>query len=142
MKIKKIIIKIRNDREFKAYIVWGVISSILNVVLFRLLTLTGLEYRIANIITLLAVRVFCYLTNKFFVFKTRTEGIIALLKEIVSFFLARMVTFFMDYFGVILLVEVVGIDSLISKIFIAVLVIICNYVFSKFFVFKKQKESF
>lgn len=137
MKYKEYIKKLKNSSEFRSYFIWGTISSIINVLLFRLLTLIGLEYRIANFITLIIVRIFCYMTNKFFVFKIKTDEFIDLIKEIVTFFCARMITFFMDYFGVILLVELLNIDSLPSKIISAIIVIICNYILSKFFVFKK-----
>lgn len=140
MKIKRIIQRIKESGEFKSYILWGGLSAILNVVLFRVLTIAGLEYRVSNIITLLIVRLFCFLTNKFFVFKTKSKNFISLLKEIVVFLFAKMITFCMDYFGLILLVEVLEIDLLICKIFTSVLVIICNYIFSKFFVFKKKRE--
>ena len=139
--IKKVIEKLKTSKEFRDYIIWGVISAVLNVGIFQCLVLIGIEYKIANIITLVFNRIFCYLTNKFFVFHTRCASVGALLKEMLSFFLARMVTFLMDYFGVILMVEVIGMNSLISKIISAVIVIICNYIFSKLIVFRKKDTA-
>ena len=137
--IKKLFQKVKDNKEFRLYIIWGVISSVLNVALFRLLMLAGIEYRVSNIITLIVVRVFCYLTNKFFVFRTKTKRLVELLKEIVSFSFVRMATFLMDYFGVIFLVEILKMDALFSKVITMVVVIICNYFFSKFFVFKRSE---
>ena len=78
--------------------------------------------------------------KKLFVFKTKTGSFFALVKEIVSFLVARLVTFIIDYYCVIFLVEILKLALLISKIITAILVIICNYIFSKVFVFKKQRE--
>ncbi len=101
----------------------------------------GIEYRIANISTLVSVRIFCYITNKLFVFRTKYDGFWNLIKEMISFFLARMITFLMDYYGVILLVEIIGLSSFYSKLITAVIVVISNYVFSKLFVFRRSKRK-
>lgn len=133
--------RLKSSKEFRNYIIWGVISVIVNIVLFQILVTAGLRYRVANIITLIFIRFFCYTTNKLFVFKTRCGSVGALLKEMLYFFLARMVTFAMDYFGVIFLVEVIGLHPLVSKAGLSVVVIISNYLFSKLFVFTKGKAS-
>ena len=141
MKIKTLLEKIKANKEFRLYLLWGIISTIINICLFKLLTMFGVRYHVANIISLVFVRIFCYLTNKYFVFHSKTQGILDLLKEIVSFFLARMATFLLDYFGLILLVEIVGLDSFISKLITSAVVIVCNYIFSKMFVFNKYKKT-
>ena len=58
MRIKENILKIKENKEIRSYIVWGVASSILNIGLFHLLTEVGLDYRISNIIALLINIVF------------------------------------------------------------------------------------
>ena len=134
---KNIIEKLKNNREFRDYIIWGAISAVVNVGIFQLLVLLGTEYSIANIIALVLNRFFCYVTNKLFVFKTKCDNLWELIKEVVAFSAARMVTFFIDYFGVIILVEIFGMNAFISKLGIAVVVVLSNYGFSKFYVFKK-----
>ena len=141
MMIKGVYKKLKKNKEFRDYVIWGIISAIINVGFFEVFVLTGMEYRIANILTLLFSRIFCYITNKFFVFHTKCGNILTLLKEILSFFLARMVTFLMDYFGVIFLVEVIGVDPLISKLILSIVVIVSNYIFSKLYVFKKKDKD-
>ena len=101
----------------------------------------GADYKTANIITLIANRFFCYITNKIFVFRTKCDDWQQLIKEIVLFILARSVTFLMDYFGVVLLVEVIGIKSFISKAVLMVLVVLTNYLSGKWFVFKKDRAK-
>lgn len=133
MKIKNVKIK----KEARDYIIWGVVAAVVNIGIFQLLLLCGINYRISNIIALLFIRFFCYFTNKFFVFKTKSENMIALLKEMTFFFLARMVSLFIDYFGVILLVEGFKAEKFASKLIVTFLVVLTNYLFSKFVVFKK-----
>lgn len=128
-------------REQWDYIIWGAVSAILNVGGFHLLIFVGADYKVANIIILIANRFFCYITNKIFVFRTKCENGIQLLKEIVSFFLARFATLLLDYFGVILLSEKVGLNVILSKMIFTFLVVIFNYLLGKWFVFKKSNKD-
>lgn len=128
----------KDKREMTQYIIWGILSSLLNVGLFQILILACVDYRIANLITIIAVKIFCYVTNKLFVFRTPYNGVKALLKEMVAFIFARGITSVLDFVGVLLLVEFAQCQEVISKCITAVIVIIINYIFSKFFVFKNQ----
>ena len=126
-------------REMIQYIIWGVLSAVLNVGLFQILILGSVDYRIANLITIIVVKIFCYVTNKFFVFRTPYEGLKVLLKEMMAFIFARGVTSILDYVGVLVLVELVNCREMLSKCIMAVVVVVVNYLFSKFFVFKKKR---
>lgn len=92
-------------KELCGYIFWGVLSAILNVGLAQLLVWGGIDYKISNAVTLIIVKVFCYFTNKVFVFKTPFESFGKFIREAVRFVLARGISFVVDYVGVILLVE-------------------------------------
>ena len=133
--------KITINGEQRDYIIWGAASAVLNIGGFQLLIFMGADYKTANIITLIANRFFCYITNKIFVFRTKCDDWQQLIKELVLFILARSVTFLMDYFGVVLLVEVIGIKSFISKAVLMVLVVLTNYLSGKWFVFKKDRAK-
>ena len=126
-------------REMIQYIIWGVLSAVLNVGLFQILILGSVDYRIANLITIIVVKIFCYVTNRIFVFRTPYEGLKVLLKEMMAFIFARGVTSILDYVGVLVLVELVNCREMLSKCIMAVVVVVVNYLFSKFFVFKKKR---
>ena len=129
----------KNKREMIQYVIWGVLSAILNVGLFQILIWSNVDYKIANLITIIVVKIFCYVTNKFFVFKTAYIGLWKLIKEILTFVFARGLTSILDYVGVLLLVEILNCQEMFSKCVMAVVVVIVNYLFSKFWVFKKKK---
>lgn len=131
----------KDKREMTQYVIWGVLSAILNVGLFQILILGSVDYRIANLITIIVVKIFCYVTNKFFVFRTPYEGLKVLLKEMMAFIFARGVTSILDYVGVLVLVELVNCREMLSKCIMAVVVVVVNYIFSKFFVFKKKGHN-
>lgn len=129
------------NRETMLYAVFGVLTSVLNVVLFRVLLWVHMEYKVANLLTLIVVKLAAYLCNKNFVFCSKCANMLELAKEFVRFLIARGATALIDYFGLILLVELFHADKMLSKVFITVFVIVINYVVGKKHVFKKNSKA-
>lgn len=137
--IDKVLRKIIN-KEIFLYSVFGVLTSVLNVVLFKVLLVVGLKYTIANLITLIVVKLAAYICNKNFVFKSKCPSTWALFLEFIRFIVARGATALIDYFGLIFMVEALELPKVPSKIFITIFVIIINYVIGKRAVFKHTKK--
>lgn len=142
--MKELISKLRKkfiNKETMLYAVFGVLTSVLNVVMFKLLLMTSLSYKIANLITLIVVKITAYICNKNIVFKSKCANMIELLKEIGRFIIARGATMLIDYFGLIIMVDLINLPKVPSKIFITVFVIVINYVIGKKHVFKNVKNN-
>ena len=137
-KIKELINK---HKEFINYGFWGVITTLLHIALFWLLTKIGIKYYISNLITLVTIKSLAYIVNKFFVFKTKCKNKKELLNEIIKYILSRLFTMIIDYFGLILLVEVFKINELIGKIIVLIVVVIINYFLCKKIVYKNEDDS-
>ncbi len=86
--------------------------------------------------TTLAI-IFAYVTNRKYVFKSETSGFKNVLKEVTEFFAARIFTLIMAELMLQYGVTRFRFDSRIVKIFVNVIVIILNYIFSKLWIFKK-----
>ncbi len=138
--MKKIINKVFT-KEFITYGICGAITTILNIVLYWALLNSGIDYKISNIIVLVVVKTVAYILSKIFVFKSKTENIIELFKEMARFIISRGFTMLVDYFGLIFMVEVLRLDNFYSKIFLAILVIILNYILGKKAVFKTDLKK-
>lgn len=128
-----------NRKEAISYLIWGIIGVVVNVGLFRVLILV-LDYRIAELLTLVLMKIFCYVTNKLFVFKTKCNSAREMLRELCSFMGARLATSIMDIIGLVVMVEMLKLDEFFSKCCMALIVILINYVLSKKFVFVKKKK--
>ncbi len=128
----------KKSNEVIRYTIWGLFSAVLNVGLFQALNKLGLNYQTANGITLVLVKIFSYLTNKFFVFDSPYVNLKRMLKEAGSFFLARGFTFVLEFAGVIFCVEFLKWAALQSKCIMAVVVVAVNYLLSKKVVFRKK----
>ena len=128
------------NRETALYAVFGVLTTIENILLFKILFIF-LDYKIANIITLVIVKITAYVCNKNFVFHSHCNNLIGLFKEFIRFIFARGLTALLDYFGLILLVEIVGTPKIIGKVIVTIVVVIINYVIGKKHVFKDAKKK-
>ena len=80
---------------------------------------------------------FGYVANKAFVFHTHCDSVLSLLREAGSFFAMRLVSLGMETVLMYLTVTVLGLNDLVMKLIVNIVVIILNYVFSKLFIFKK-----
>ena len=83
---------------------------------------------------------FAYVTNRIWVFESKVRSFTGVCREIASFVGCRVASGAMDIFLMWLLVEMMGFSDMIIKILSNILVIIFNYVASKFWIFKKKGQ--
>lgn len=124
-------------REVIFYSIFGVLSTVVNVVSFYLLTLTGLDENISNVIAIILAILFAYVTNRKLVFNSTATTKKEIFKEFYKFILGRLFTMGVEIVGFYLLFNILDIHKLISKLIVTVIVIILNFFISKFFAFKK-----
>ncbi|MBQ6830319.1 MAG: GtrA family protein [Clostridia bacterium] len=135
-------------KEVLLYLIFGVATTAVNFVIYSLLVkLLHCNMTLSNTVAWLGAVIFAFVTNKLFVFESKRFDLAVLAKEILSFFGARILS------GVIEIVlpeqlvnlgldaTIFGIDGLVAKALVSVIVIVLNYVFSKLFIFKKKKEN-
>lgn len=132
--------------EFKEvinYLVFGVLAMVVNFVSYFIFArLLHIDEVISSGLSWFCSVLFAYITNKLFVFDSKTTTKKELIKEAISFFLARVVSGILCDVGTFaLMVKVLHINDIVSKVVTQVMVVIMNYVFSKFIVFRKKKEK-
>ncbi len=158
--IKKVIAEIKNPqtkffkfvmgiynkyKEIFNYLVVGVLTTIVSLGSKWLLLFTVLdaenafELQVAIIISWICAVLFAYVANRLFVFYSKNKHI---LKEMVQFFGARILTLVMEMVIMWFFVTLLRLNTdswvLIWTIVTQVLIMIFNYIFSKLFVFKKK----
>lgn len=169
-KIKGLFLKYK---EIIMYVIFGVLTTLVNWVVYTILikifgsaaesdtilfTLLGRDITmsifyifIANFVAWVAGVVFAFVTNKIWVFESKSWKFSLVMKELWLFVAARLITGVLEWFGVPALVAagmnqpLFGVDGFLAKIVVSVIVVILNYVFSKLIIFrnkdKKKKES-
>lgn len=125
---------IKLDRELVLYVVFGAFTFFVNVIVYFFFTsVLGINYLISNIVAWFFSVLFAYITNRIWVFESKSPDI---LKEMALFFGGRIFSGVVDTALMYLFIDVMLIGDTISKIVVQIIVIILNYVFSKLIVFK------
>ena len=129
--------------EIIRYLIIGVLTTLVSLCTYYLLVITlldpnnGLQLQIANIICWVVSVTFAYFTNRKFVFKMEDN---ANLKEASNFYFSRVSTLLIDMILMYVFVTKFNFNDKIIKLVVQVVVIVLNYIFSKFMVFNEKKN--
>ncbi len=135
------------SKEVVSYLFFGVLTTVVALITFGFFN-KFVDVLISNVISWIAAVTFAYITNKLFVFDSKSWKWRVISKEIPSFAGARLVTLGIEEAGLIILIKWLHLDvpltlsfisgEMVIKIFISIIVVILNYVFSKILIFKKK----
>ncbi|MDL2234183.1 GtrA family protein [Ruminococcaceae bacterium OttesenSCG-928-L11] len=130
----------RKHRGIVLYLVFGGLTTVVNYAVYWLLTrIIPLPMVAANLLAWAAAVAFAYVTNRRYVFESAVQGAAAILREAGSFVAARVFSGLLDTALMVVLVQWLHINDMLAKLAISVLVIIVNYILSKWLVFRKKK---
>lgn len=135
--IKKILAYYK-DPKYKSiinYIFFGVCTTLVNLVTYYIITRLGLNRQISNFISITLSIIFAYFVNAKYVFNSKAYGIKKVFYELSKFFTSRLFTMAIEILGVELLVWF-GMQDFVGKVITQFIVIVVNYLISKFLVFK------
>ena len=142
-KIQELLVKYK---EMIMYLIFGVGTTVVNWITYTIVAKTICSnLTIANCIAWVVAVAFAYVTNKIWVFESKSWAPSVLCKEIGLFLGARIFSgiFEIGLFPVLMFLglnqAIFGVEGMVAKVLISVLVIILNYVFSKLLVFKEKK---
>lgn len=152
-KLKDLLLKYK---EIIIYLVFGLATTVFNLSTFWLFTrLLGEElYLVNNAIAWVVAVVFAFVTNKLFVFKSKSWAVKTAGKEFAEFIGARLFSFGIEEGGMWLLVDLLSFGEkelnifsisisgqVIAKVIVGIIVVIINYFFSKFLIFNKKNKT-
>ena len=130
----------KKHKSFIAYGVFGVFTTIVNIVTYNVCySYLGISNTLSNIAAWVLAVTFAYLTNKAWVFDSKSWKWDVLRREIPAFLGCRLATGILDIVIMYICVDVLKWPALLMKIASNVLVIILNYVFSKLVIFRKNR---
>ena len=140
-KIKTLYVKYE---EIIVYLIVGVLNTLVSWGAWFACAFTFLDAQVPwqnvvlSVISWVVGVVFGYFMNRKFVFKSNEPD---MWREFLQFSGGRVSTWVLDAAMMLLMVNAMHINETFSKIFVSVLVMIGNYVISKFFVFKKKESD-
>lgn len=123
-------------REVIHYLFFGGLTTLVNILVFYIFD-TGLTwpYLLANALAIALSILFAYITNKIFVFESKTEGWRQTCSEFFRFISFRLVSGLFDMLTMWILVDLFTVNTNSAKLLTQFVVVVLNYLFSKFFIF-------
>lgn len=122
-----------------AYLVFGVLTTLVNYAVYiPLLVLGGFSAAASNAVAWVVAVAFAYLTNKPFVFRSKDWSLKTVVPECARFVGSRVASGVMETVILFVFVDWLGMNGTIWKLITSVMVVVANYVFSKFLVFAKK----
>lgn len=135
-KIRELIVKYK---ELISYGIFGVLTTVINIVVYTVCyNLLGISNVVSNVIAWILSVLFAYVTNKIWVFESKSTEWKVLIYEMGSFFGCRLATGLLDLAIMYVTVDKLALNSTLMKCVSNVIVIIANYIFSKLVIFKKK----
>lgn len=130
------------SREVIMYIIFGVLTTLVNLIIsFVLVGAFKIDGSIASAIGIISSILFAYFTNRKWVFNSQAKGFKERLNEFWKFIAGRLVTMVIEQGGVVILYGALNMPFTPVKLSLTIVVIILNYIFSKFFAFKTKNEE-
>lgn len=141
-------------RELIIYVIIGLLTTTVNYVIHFSLRFVNVNYYISLSVAWVCAVLFAYLANRVFVFESKARGK-AQIKEFTLFIGARLFSYGIEMLISFIFIDCAGADNfvwqpdfiegtiplgeLLVKTGSQIIIVLSNYIFSKFVIFKKTK---
>ncbi len=141
-------------RETISYIFFGAVTTLVNLVVFKLFNvILGEEsYLISNTIAWVVAVLVAFFTNKLWVFESKSWAPAVVRRELPTFVGARVLSYLFEEAGLFVTIGLLGFGEwvlalpfvtvsgeMVCKVFLQVVVLVLNYIFSKLVIFKTKR---
>ncbi len=127
------------NKELILYILCGGATTAVNYVIYFVgVKYLGIDYLIGNTIAWAGSVFFAFLVNKIFVFISKDWELRVIIRQVLQFVSARVFSLVLESLMLWVWVSLLGFDDLVMKIAAGIVVVIVNYAFSKWIIFKKE----
>jgi putative flippase GtrA len=136
-------IKFSSRKEALLYIIFGGFTTLVTWGTYAAFVWMGIELNISNILSWICGVSFAFVVNKWIVFQCRSTRSSDVLRELGSFFSARIFTglIAIALFPILLALgmdgSLFGVEGFPAKIVTSIIEIALNWIFSKYMIFKK-----
>lgn len=124
--------------DIVTYLVFGVLTTVVNYIVYLPLFAMGFSAAASNAVAWVAAVAFAYLTNKPFVFRSHDWSMKTVLPELAKFVGCRVGSGVLETLILMVTVDILGWNGFVWKLVTSVLVVVLNYIGSKLLVFTKK----
>jgi len=133
--------------ELVIYAIFGIGTTCVNWLVYSMaVKYFSINLNAANILAWVIAVIFAFIVNKYFVFRSISWKKDTVIKEFGLFVGARVVSGAVEILGLPILLwlgatwTLLGVKGLPAKVLISIVVIILNYIFSKFYIFPNKNN--
>ena len=121
------------------YLFFGVCTTAVNIITYYITAhMLSLSVILSTCLAWVISVIFAYVTNKWWVFESKSLRLKAVIQEFLSFTGCRLFTGACDLLIMFIFVDCLGVNDLFVKITSNALVVVLNYIFSKMIIFKRK----
>ena len=129
----------RKYRSILAYLIVGFCTTVISVVVYTLCShLLHLPTAASTVIAWTVSVSFSFVCNKMIVFESKSLAPRVVAKEAASFFACRIAAGVFDLAFMVVTVDLLKLNDMVMKIISNAIVIVANYITSRFVIFKKH----
>ena len=126
------------NRETVLYLVFGVLTTLVDWLVYPVMRHFGHSVAVSQFAAWAAAVLFAFITNKSLVFQSYSILPAVVLREFVSFAACRAFSGALTIGGMVVLVDILHANEWLSKALVSAVSLVLNYVFSKWFIFRKK----
>lgn len=145
---EKLIALLKKHWEVISYLFFGGCTTLVSWVTYALFVGTmAMPLMAGKILSWICAVTFAFVTNKLWVFRSKAMDGRTLIRETAEFFGSRAATGVVEVLGLPLLMKLgldqplFGVEGFVANLVVTVVVIVLNYIVSKFLVFRKNSTS-
>ena len=138
--MRKVISYIKKHRDIVSYIAFGVLTTVVNFLVFLFSReLLKMSATASNIIAWVIAVLFAFLTNKPFVFKSKNWSREVVIPEFIKFVTCRVGSGILETVFLFITVDCINWNGTVLKLIASGFVMVLNYIFGKYIAFKDSK---
>lgn len=127
-------------KSILAYMFFGVCTTAVNLFIYFLCArVMSFSTIFSTVVAWFSAVIFAFVTNKAWVFESKSWKWEIIGKELTSFFVCRIATGILDVVVMMVTVDILLMNDVIMKVFSNVLVILINYIVSKYIIWGNCK---
>lgn len=124
-------------QEMFMYLLMGGLTTLVNLIVFYLVHTVGMVSTLASVVSAnIVALLFAYVSNKYWVFNSHLKTTKATVIEAAAFFSVRGLALLLDIAATFICIYL-GATAFVAKLLANLIVILVNYIASKWWVFKK-----
>lgn len=132
----------KTNKQLLLYLFFGGLTTLISIFVFTILHISfGINEHISNLFSWVFAVLFAFITNKGLVFNSKTTTFLDFILQMLKFYFGRLVTLGIEEIIIFIFITKLGFNSFAVKTTAQIVVIILNYIISKYFIFKNKKES-